>query len=240
MGIKPRLSAAVLGAVVSILAMTGCGGGEPATPAATPVPTPTPISVEELLRIAGEATGSLRTFHFRLDHEGGGTPLAPGLTVTEADGDVVSPGAISIDFAGTLGTFAVRSSLITIGDDSYMTNPLTDTWEGVPREVSPLGFFDPQKGIGSMMTSVQTPSIVSRGKDSFKLAGDLPVVALRPLLGNAVEGTTVSVELTIDARTRFLTKAVLDGRVTASEPDGVVRIIRLSEFNEPMDIRAPE
>ena len=235
-----RLSLAALAVAAIFWVLGSCGSDEPSAPTATPDPTPTPVSVEELLRIAGEATGALKTFHFRLNHEGGGTPLAPGLTVTEADGDVVSPGAISIDFAGTLGSFAVRSSLITIGDDSYMTNPLTDAWEGVPREVSPLGFFDPQKGIGSMMTSVLSPSIASLDEDEFVVTGNLPAEALRPLLGNSVEGTTVSVELTIDARTHFLNKAVLDGRVTAPEPDGVVRIITLSKFNEPMDIRPPE
>ncbi len=235
-----RLAVAAMSVAAIIWVLGSCGSDEPSAPSATPVPTPTPVSVEELLQVAGEATGALNTFHFRLDHEGGGTPLEPGLTVTEADGDVVSPGAISIDFAGILGSFAVRSSLITIGDDSYMTNPLTNAWEGVPREVSPLGFFDPHKGIGSMMTSVLNPSIVSRDEDEIVVTGDLPAEALRPLLGNSVEGTTVGVELSIDARTRFLNKAVLEGRVTESEPDGVVRIITLSKFNKPMDIRPPE
>jgi len=33
---------------------------------------------------------------------------------------------------------------------------------------------------------------------------------------------------------------VIDGRVTAFEPDGVVRIITLSRFNEPVAIERPE
>jgi hypothetical protein len=49
----------------------------------------------------------------------------------------------------------------------------------------------------------------------------------------------VDAVLTIDASTFFLTKAVLSGRVTATEPDGVVRTITLSEFNEPLRIVAP-
>ena len=166
-------------------------------------------------------------------------PLTETLTVTEADGRVVSPDAVSVEFAGTLGNFAVRSSLITLGDDSYMTNPLTGAWEQVAREVSPLGFFDPQRGIGSMMTEVQSPVLVSKSDGQFEIEGALPVEALEPLLGGLMEGNTVDVRLTIDSDNLFLTQAILDGRVTAIEPDGVIRTITLSEFNEQVTIEPP-
>ena len=227
---------AILYAMV-VVAVVACSGDS--TPAATATPTAVPPDPAELLRISGSATSELDSFHFRLDHRGGGTPIAQNLTITEADGDVVSPDKIAIDFVGTLGAFAVRSSLVTIGDDSYMTNPLTGMWEAVPRDVSPLGFFDPQVGIGSMLTRVQDPVLLATGKDEHRVGGDLPVDALRPLLGPQTEGTNVRVELTIDVLTSYLTKAVFDGRATASEPDGVVRIITLTRFNEPLIIKPP-
>ena len=230
-----RLSALLCAIVV--VALVACGGGS--TLAATATPTPVPPDPAELLRLSGRATSDLDSFHFRLDHRGGGTPIAPNLTITEADGDVVSPDKIAIDFAGTLGAFAVRSSLITLGDDSYMTNPLTGLWEAVPRNVSPLGFFDPRVGIGSMLTRVQDAVLLATGEDEHRVGGVLPVDALRPLLGPQTAGATVKVELTIDAVTSYLTKAVLDGRATASEPDGVVRYITLTRFNEPLIIEAP-
>ena len=200
-----------------------------------------PIDVAALLARSGEATGALKTFRFQLEHNGdGGTPLTDTLTVTEADGTVVSPDGLSVEFAGTLGNFAVRSSLITLGDDSYMTNPLTGAWERVAREVSPLGFFDPQRGIGSMMTEVQSPVLAEKTNSEFEIEGALPVEALEPLLGGLTQGTTVNVRLTIDADTLYLKRAILDGRVTAIEPDGVVRTITLSEFNEQVTIETPE
>jgi hypothetical protein len=91
-----------------------------------------------------------------------------------------------------------------------------------------------------MLTRVQDPVLLATGKDEHRVGGDLPVDALRPLIGSQAEGTTVRVELTIDAATGYLTKAVLDGRATASEPDGVVRIITLSRFNESLVIEPPE
>ena len=232
--------ATLLGAVFTALILVGCAHSPQADPTAIPAPTPTPIDVKALLTRSGEATGALKTFRFQLEHNGeGGTPLTDTLAVTEADGTVVSPDGLSIEFAGTVGSFAVRSSLITLGDDSYMTNPLTGAWEQVAREVSPLGFFDPQRGIGSMMTEVQSPVLVSKSDTEFEIEGALPVQALKPLLGGLTQGTTVNVRLTIDATTFFLKQAILDGRVTATEPDGVIRTITLSEFNEQVTIEPP-
>ena len=157
--------------------------------------------------------GALGTFHFTLDHnKGGGTPLSETVVVTEVEGDVVSPDSISIKFAGTFGRFAVKSSIVTIGDDSYMTNPVTGVWEQVSTGVSPLGFFDPQEGIGAMMTKLQDGVLVSRTPKEYRIDGTLEVEALRPLLGNATHGSTVEAALTIDAETMFLKKAVLEGR----------------------------
>ena len=229
-------------ATLSAIVIASCGGGaDPVpSPSPSPVPTPTPIDVSDLLRRSGTATSALTSFSFRLEHNrGGGTPLTETLVVTEADGRVISPDRISTDFAGTLGTFAVRSSLITVGEASYMTNPLTGDWEEVPKEVSPLGFFDPQRGIGSLISGVQSPVLISKSDSEFRIDGVLEVAELRPILGDAAQGTTVQVRLTIDTATMYLKQAIIEGRATATEPDGVVRTITLSRFNEQFTIEPP-
>ena len=233
--------ARLVAALFAALYIAACGHSPQPEPVSSPVPTPTPIDVGDVLRRSGEATGALETFHFKLEHNrSGGTPLTETLIVTEAEGSVVSPDRMSIRFEGTLGNFAVRSSLVTLADDSYMTNPLTGEWDQIPREASPLGFFDPQRGIGAMMADVQSPTLLLKSDTEFQIEGNLPVKSLEPLLGNSAQGTTVHVRLTIDAETLFLQRAILDGRATATEPDGVVRTITLSRFNDPVTIEAPE
>ena len=204
-------------------------------------PTPTPLpDVKDILAHSGEKMAALKTFHFTLEHnKGGGTPISETVVVTEVEGDVVSPDSISITFAGTFGRFAVKSSIVTIGDDSYMTNPVTGVWEQVSTGVSPLGFFDPQQGIGAMMTKLQDGVLVSHTPKEYRIDGTLEVEALRPLLGTVTHGSNVNVALTIDADSLLLEKAVLEGRVTATEPDGVVRTITLSRFDELISISPP-
>ncbi len=231
-------------------AIAGCADtpastSEPAAaplPTNTPIPTPTPINVEDLLRRSGEATSQLDTFHFRLEHnDEGSTPFSDTLDITEAEGDVASPDSVSINFSGRFSDrFAMRASLVTIGSDSYMTNPLTGNWEEVPAEVSPLGFFDPQRGIGAMMTGLRGPTLVSEEGDEFRIEGDLNALALRPLLGDAAQDGTVRVEVTLHKDTLYLKKAVIEGRATADEPDGVIRAITLSQYNQTISISAPD
>ena len=50
----------------------------------------------------------------------------------------------------------------------------------------------------------------------------------------------MQVQLTIDVDTLFLKRAVIEGRATATEPDGVVRTITLSNFNESVSIQPPQ
>ncbi|MCH7744444.1 MAG: LppX_LprAFG lipoprotein [Chloroflexi bacterium] len=205
----------------------------------TPTPSPTPVNPQVLLEQSGQAMESLDSFHFLLEHPSGGTPLLPGLLITSAEGDVVKPDKISVDFGGAFGIVYVESSVVTLGDSSYMTNPLTGKWENVPTEVSPLGFFDPQRGVSAMMFQVTQASLISSDEGTYRLKGSLPAEALAAILGPTIKGVSISVELTIDADSLYLLEAVLDGRVTADEPDGTVRVITLSRFNEPVVIEPP-
>jgi len=179
------------------------------------------------------------TFHFLMTHESGGTPLMPGLLVEEVEGDVVKPDGLALQFSGVLVGFAVKASVVTLGDDSFMTNPLTGAWERLSSEVSPLGFFNPREGIASMMTRVRQVSLLDSDESVYRLQGVLPVEALAPLVGKTVEGTLVDVEFTIESSSLHLLQVRFSGRVTPTEPDGTVRRIRLSRFGEPVTIEPP-
>ena len=227
------------GALAALLALAawalGCGGPDP-----TPTPTPVPIDLEALLRDSGRVMGELDTFHFLMTHESGGTPLTSGILAEEVEGDVAKPDSLSIRFSGSIGGFAFKASVITLGGDTFMTSPVTGDWQRLPEEVSPLGFFDPRKGIASMMTQVRDVSLLSgRDEPVLRLEGVLPVEALTPLVGQTVEGTHIDVELAIESSSRHLLEVGFSGRVTPTEPDGTVRLIKLSRFGVPVTIEPP-
>ena len=236
----------LLVAAALLIGSQACGKSSPAaspTPlpaTATPTPSPTPINPQALLRKSGEVMEGLNSFHFRLAHRNGATPLLPNLVIDEAEGDIVKPDMLEVEFSGSFGGFFVRSGLVTLGELSYMTNPLTGRWESVPADVSPLGFFNPRRGISAMMSRVSDASLLPSDSEVHRIKGTLPAEALAPLLGTTVQGTMVEVEMTIDKRELYLLEAVFHGRVTPTEPGGVVRVISLSQFDEPTNIEAPQ
>lgn len=240
MGTGLRLVAMAAALALAVGAEACSRSASPSTPTPVPTNTPTPLNPEALLRQSGQAMESLASFQFRLGHKSGGTVFAPGLLIQEAEGTVIKPDKISAQFSGSLGGFAIRSGLVTLGGAGYMTNPLTGRWESVPTEVSPLGFFNPSLGIAAIMSHVDQVGLLPDGKGVHKLKGRLPAEALAPLLGATVKGTSVAMELTIDASLFYLLEAVVDGRVTSGEPDGTVRVITLSRFNEPFTIQPPQ
>ena len=247
--LRPRVRIALYLSLMAALALAvACSRSDPAedsgtvsTPTARPLPTPTPtpINPEALLRESGAVMEGLSSFHFQLSHKAGGTALLPNLIIDEATGDVIKPDKISTDFSGVFSGFAIKSSLVTVGETSFMTNPITGLWESVPRDVSPLGFFDPQQGIASMLAEVRQPTLMKAGKAEYRVRGTLAAEALAPLVGETIAGATVEVDVVIDGRTLYLKEAVFKGRAKAAEPDEVVRVITLSRFNEPLSIEAP-
>lgn len=176
------------------------------TPTATRTPTPTPVNLQALLQESGHVMENLDSFRFLLEHPSGGTPLAllPGLAIQDAEGGVISPDKLIAHFGGALGSLYVKTSLITLGEESYMTNPITGKWEIVPPEISPLGFFNPREGIASMMTVVEQAALLPDGKGVYQISGRIPAEALAPLLGTTLKGTTVAVDLTIDVDDLYL------------------------------------
>ena len=234
---RPLVASAIAAGVLLVIS---CGSSA-TKPDPTPVgvPAPTPVDPAALLDASGRVMEDLDSFHFRLTHRSGNTPLSGNFVVDKAEGKVVKPDRISAKFSGSFGGFAINSGLITLGDLSFMTNPLTDKWEIVPPEVSPLGFFDPRRGIAAIMSQVEQPSVVPGSDGAYRVKGKLPAGALRALLGSALRDATVDVVLTLDAEALHLLEAVIDGRVTPAEEDGVVRVITLSRFDEPFVIEPP-
>ena len=256
MSFQPRLLVACA-LVITVLIGSACGRSEPgesqptptdaapSTPRPTPTPTPVPFDIEATLEQSGQVTQGLGSFSFRLRHERGSIQLA-GFNIDNAEGDVLNPDKISVAFSGLYGSgFAFRASLITISDSSYMTNPLTGKWEALAANVSPLGFFNPSRGIGAMLSQVAQVQLVQLvqgagpGTDAYRLAGNLAAESLEPLVGTTLKDATVHVELTSDADNLDLLESRITGRVTPTDTDDVVRVITLSAFNKPFTIEPP-
>ena len=239
-GCSPTLThsaLSLLSGLVILLAALACQGTQP-----TPSPTPLP-DVHSILESSGEAMALLDSFHFQLSHNGGGTPLAEGLVIKEVDGDVVKPDKLVLKWQGTFGGFFVRADVIAVAGETYMTDPITRKWGSISGEVNPLGFFDPAVGIAAIMADLTDASAAGTARldntDTYRIQGRLPSLSLYPLLFTVAQDIMVETEVWIGADDGYMHQVVFRSRVTEEEVEGTTRIIRLSGFNAPVEIAAP-
>lgn len=223
--------------ILSILS-TGCLVEKSPTTPSTP-----PVDVNDLVRKAGETMSQLNTFHFRLYHDKGSLELTQGLFLYEVDADVIKPDKLSAKFRGTLGGFSIQSSLISIGNSGYMTNPLTGSWEVGPTGVNPLGFFSPSEGIASMTSQIRNPFLMPSTEESinlYRVGGKLKTSSLKGLINTSmIKDNIIDIELIIDPDNHHLLSAVLTGQIVHSDIENATRIVKITLFDMPISIASP-
>lgn len=185
----------------------------------------------------------LDSFQFELSHRNGGTPIADGLVVKEVVGNVVKPDRLKLSWEGTFAGFFVRADVVTVGGETYMTDPISGRWGPLSGDVNPLGFFDPAVGIASIMSDLTEVSLLGLeaidGVQTYRMNGKLPSRSLAPLLGTVAPDLMVDTEAWIGVENMYLYQVVFKGIITTGDADNVRRTIKLSNFNQPVTIEAP-
>ncbi len=234
---KPRPGIALVIASIFLAAsLTGaCKSEAPAGPS---------LAIPEIIDSARHRMAAVDSFHFVLDHAGGGTPIAGGLEMEKAVGDVARPDRLQVEIRATLAGIKVEVKLITVGQRTYITNPLNQRWEPLPSEFSAVSIFDPGTGVAAILEKATNLAKLEdekvSGHASYHLAGEIAAEALRPITITSVEGATIDAEIWIDRQDFSLRKIELKGQITKKEKPGILRTIKLSRFDQEVSIELPE
>ena len=230
--------AAALAAIATFLA--ACGGGGSNKPATTgPLPTP-----DAVLSKATDAFQSMQTFHFRLEHDNGGSPIPPGLTLITADGDVIVPDRMSAKLDAKAGQQTVNVSVIGIGDQGWITNPFSRQWQPLPSGTSIKDIFDPAQGVKAIIGSLQGAQVTGEesvdGTLCYRIEGTVASEVLQAAAPIAKPGLTVGIKVWIGEDDSLIRQVYLVGPIAPDEPSNIVRRLMLSKFGEDISIDAPE
>ncbi|MFQ5933959.1 MAG: LppX_LprAFG lipoprotein [Dehalococcoidia bacterium] len=211
---------------------------------ASPEPQEGLPTAEEILTSAAERFEALSSFHFKMTHQGGGTPIAMGLVMEVAEGDVLAPDRMRATIEAEASGLFLEVSAISIGDNTYMTNPFTQRYEDLSDAITPGGFFDPAEGVGSIIRGATNGSVLGRetlnGASVYRLSGQVRSEDLKSISGSAIEGGILAAEIWIGVDDFLVRRLTLDGRITQDEAEGIVRTIVVSAFDQPVTIEAPE
>lgn len=242
-------------------AVAGSGrwrAGAAQTPEASPSGDP---QAAALLQEALRAMAALQTFHFESETTQGSSTILEGLELEEIVGDVRRPLDFRTVITAGLPFGSIDVTVVGVEGRVWITDPLAgeETWilladgsaesgGGEAAEITALANPDAlilevvsvldQVRIGGQenVGGVETTRIDGQVDlaDAAEQAVGTPVV-----LPEQVSTEPIPVSIWIDDARRIV-EVELAGPLLASESDDVVRVVRFSAFDEPVDITVPE
>jgi hypothetical protein len=231
--IVPKITVGVILMVLLMIIAAGCTGAKTSS-----------LTAENIISKASDQMQAASSFHFVLDQTGGGTPIAMGIEMTKAEGDIVKPDKLKVTITGTVSGMSIAVQMVTVGSSTLMTNPLSGKWEVPPSQFAVLSVFDPDTGIAAIIKGVSALKKLDDaqvgGVTCYHISGNVTSDELKSLTGSSVPGTTVSVELWIGQADFMVRSIKLSGKITDTEAQGIVRTLNISNFNQPMTIELPQ
>lgn len=221
-------------ALLCVLLLAGCGGdGGGNEPTAA-----------EIVASAAEKTAELKSFRFTLDVENV-RPSGSGLSLTSARGEVIVPDRVKAKASATFSRIPIETELVIVGDEDYFVDPLTRRWRRLEVGTSPVAFFDPAKGVLSVIEGAleveAAGSETVGGVETHRLTGKVKARdAARLLVVSSTSDRLADVELWIGKGDRILRRIRVRGPVGEGEPADALRTIEISDFGKKFEIEAPE
>ena len=115
----------------------------------------------QLLQRATAATQAVKSFHFKLSHENGATPMPLNLQLTSAEGDVVVPDRLQADIRAKASSLSASLKVVSIGDRTWITNPFSRRWQLLPN-ASLRDIADPARLVTSLLSGLSEPAFVGQ------------------------------------------------------------------------------
>ena len=222
---------------VALLAVA-CGGPEP-----TPTPT---ITAEDVRDRSADALHDLSTVHFRVTHEEGGTDIGFSSTLTEAEGVGLFPDKAEFVATATNALFGgatVQLDIVQYGETTHLRDRISMAWQSLPAGTLAINFLNINGSIADALASLEDLGLTGGGEIEgtpvHLLTGNTEAVSMRGLVPGAPEGETLRLEVWTGRDDYLVRKVRLTGRLVESDTPGIVRVLELSRFDEPVSIEPP-
>ena len=211
---------------------------------AAPVPTPfaaPKFTAAEVVELSKTSMGNIDSFSFQLTHDSGHTTLSGALQLTRASGFVATDG-LDLQAEASIGRLFVKVEAVVIGQQTWMTNPITGVWSEIAPEDSPFAFLDPVKLTADILGDTQQTIYAKDDQASnsdIQISGKIPAKSLTSLVGYVNTDAIPNVVITIDSSSNLLKKIIIFGAVQSEDEPDTIRVITLSDFDEPSTIEPP-
>lgn len=231
------ITARLLAALLLTLALAACGKGQPA---ASSLP-----SAADLVTAVAAATESLSSTHFSLTHQEGRTSMGGLLMMDSAEGDILFPSSVKATFSGAVPAFntAVKLDLVQVGPQAAITDPFSGRWRPLDAAALPFQFTDLDKTLAAAFRALERPTVaLGRPENSvatYTITGEIITDVLASLLPAVVMGQRARIDLIVGQDDKLPHLIRIHGPLLADDLPAVVRLLRLSAFNQPVTVQFP-
>ena len=221
----------MLGLLALVLTLAACGGSTSSVPDA-----------HQLITQAQAAIQKVKSYHFNLAVDNPGTGGA--LTIKTADGDIVVPDKLTANANVLVLGNVVQVQIVTIGNQQYVTDPITNRWMRTSGLLDPRTLSDPGTGVSAILGHIQNPSTPTDatvdGTPCWSIDGTLDAKYLTGITGGgAPAGTIDNVNACIGKSDKLPYLIKITGIAAQGDTNKTVRTFKLSKFNENLTITAP-
>lgn len=228
-----------------LVVLTACGGDSPPDATATVAPEAT-ATAAELLERASIRLADTTAAHYQLTITGDTFLDATNqIRLLDAQGDLSRPDRVYSSFRAEVVGRTITLQLITVGDQSWITDILTGEWVESPAEFaySPSVLFDNQDGIGPVMDRVTEAERLEdteiNGRSAHHIRAGVDQETIGPLTSYLLDGPIVTVDLWIDSETDDLLRARLSQPATDDGSEPITWTLDLSKHGEEVSIEPP-
>jgi lipoprotein LprG len=235
---RSATSRLVTAPVALALVAASCGGGTSGT---TLPPEP-----EQVLTAAATVMGNIDYVKFRIERSGAPVFIDPAHTLNfdSAEGQFAAPSSAEAVVTLVIGTVNANIGAIAIAGETWLTNPITGTWEPAPEGYTfdPAILFDPELGWRPLLAGglsnvewIGEENHNSEPRYHIRAAADEDRVAV--ILAGLIEKQPVDLDLWIEPATGYVREAELS---TVSEGEVSDWNIEFSEFGKEVTIEQPD
>jgi hypothetical protein len=225
------LSVALLTGILFMVA--GCGGTQPTGVDATPI-----------LQAAVEPMKALKSFHFTYEvvKPKNAKPVQ-GAEIVKVVGDVTLEGNMKATIDLQSNGVPFQLGFVQAGDKYYVQDPTSQKWQSGPAQDSPLGKVNLNAGTVAILQKVTDPKQVGKetidGVPCYKITGSVAAQEVAAIAGVVTTSEDFAVTLWIGQTDHLVHRIEIVGAASADEDPKTLRVITLSNFDEPVTIEPP-
>lgn len=200
------------------------------------------VDATDLLARSADRMEQVGSFGFEVDHENGATQIVAGINMVHAEGSVQGTDRMQLEVEARFAATNIKTGIVILPGEGYLQNPLTGRWQEQP-DLDISSLFDPATGVTGLMRAATDVEVVDReavdGVDSYVLETSVDSGNLQAFVGNATPGNATTARVWIGVDDLLVRRIEVVGPLAPNDAEDIVRRLSLSDFDEVVEITAP-